>query len=176
MAEEEAAGGDHGGGKKKSPLLMIIVIVLVLLLVGGGAAVYFLVLKKSPAAEGEHAAAEGGGHGGGKSGEKGGKSATSLGETVELPPFIVNLSGEGGRYLKVVAVMQVSPAEAKAELASRAPQIKDAVISVLSSKTPDEVLTPEGKLELKLEMVKRINQSLTSGVVTEMFFTEFVVQ
>jgi flagellar FliL protein len=176
MAEEEAAGGDHGGGgKKKSPLLIIIVLVLVLLLVGGGAAVYFLVLKK-PAAEGEHAAAEGGGHGGGKSGEKGGKSATSLGETVELPPFIVNLAGEGGRYIKVVVVLQVAPVAAKEELASRSPQIKDSVISVLSSKTPDEVLTPEGKLELKLEMVKRINQSLTSGVVTEMFFTEFVVQ
>lgn len=166
MADEEAAGG----GKKKSPLLIIIGLLLVLLLAGGGAAVYFLVLKK-PAADTEHAATEGGGKEG-----KGGKSPTSLGETVELPPFIVNLSGEGGRYIKVVAVMQVSSAAAKEELANRSPQVKDAVISVLSSKTTDEVLTPEGKLELKLELVKRINQSLTSGVVTEMFFTEFVVQ
>lgn len=168
MAEEEAEGG---GGKKKSPLLIVIGLVLVLLLAGGGAAAYFLVLKK-PAPDTEHAAAEGGG----KHEGKGGKPATSLGETVELPPFIVNLTGEGGRYIKAVIVMQVSSAAAKEEMASRSPQIKDAVISVLSSKTPDEVLTPEGKLELKLELVKRINQSITSGVVTEMFFTEFVVQ
>jgi flagellar FliL protein len=172
MAEHEAEGGDHGGGgKKKSPLMLIIIIAVVLLL-GGGGAVYFLVLKKPPA-DAEHAAAAGGG---GAHGEKGDKPATSLGETVELPPFIVNLGGEGGRYLKLVAVMQVSSVAAKTELTGRLPQIKDAVIGVLSSKSPDEVLTPEGKLELKLELVKRINQSLTSGVVTEMFFTEFVVQ
>lgn len=171
MAEHEAEGGDHGGGgKKKSPLMLIIIVAVVLLLAGGGAAVYFLVLKKPPA-DAEHTAAGGGAHG-----EKGDKPATSLGETVELPPFIVNLGGEGGRYLKLVAVMQISSAAAKAEMTSRLPQIKDAVIGVLSSKSPDEVLTPEGKLELKLELVKRINQSLTSGVVTEMFFTEFVVQ
>ena len=175
MSEEEAAGGAGagGGGKKKSPLLIIIGLVVVLLLAGGGGAVYFLVLKKPAAAEGEHAAPA---EGGGKHGEKGGKSATSLGETVELPPFIVNLAGEGGRFIKIVVVLQISSTPAKEELTNRAPQIKDSVISVLSSKTPDEVLTPEGKLELKLEIIKRINQSLTSGVVTEMFFTEFVVQ
>ena len=167
MAEEEAAGGG-GGGKKKNTLFIVIGLVVVLLLVGGGGAVYFLVLQKpEPAAE----------HAGGDAKHEGAaKSPTSLGETVELPPFIVNLAGEGGRFIKIVVVLQVSSAAAKEELTNRAPQIKDSVISVLSSKTPDEVLTPEGKLELKLEIVKRINQSLTSGVVTEMFFTEFVVQ
>ncbi|MBF0291523.1 MAG: flagellar basal body-associated FliL family protein [Nitrospinae bacterium] len=169
MSEEEAAG--HGGGKKKSPLLIIIVVLVALLLVGGGAAVYFLVVKK-PEPTAEHGAAGEGG----KADGKGGKSATTLGETVELPPFIVNLVGEGGRYIKIIMVLQVSSAATKEELTNRAPQIKDSVIGVLSSKTPEEVLTPEGKLELKLEMIKRINQSITSGVVTEMFFTEFVVQ
>lgn len=168
MSDEEAAGG---GGKKKSPLLIIIAVLVALLLAGGGGAVYFLVIKKpEPAAE--HGAA-------GEAGKPegvGGKSATTLGETVELPPFIVNLVGEGGRYVKVVMVLQVSSAATKEELTNRAPQVKDSVIGVLSSKTPDEVLTPEGKLELKLELVKRINQAITSGVVTEMFFTEFVVQ
>jgi flagellar FliL protein len=168
MSEEEAA---HAGGKKKSPLLLIIIVVVALLLAGGGGAVYFLVIKK-PAATAEHGAEPEGG----KHDEKGGKSATSLGETVELPPFIVNLAGESGRYIKIVVVLQISSVATKEELTNRAPQIKDSVIGVLSSKTPDEVLTPEGKLELKLEMVKRINQSLTSGVVTEMFFTEFVIQ
>lgn len=168
MTEEEAA---HADGKKKSPLLLIIIVVVTLLLAGGGGAVYFLVIKK-PAPAAEHGAdAEGGKHD-----EKGGKSATSLGETVELPPFIVNLVGESGRYIKIVVVLQISSPATKEELTNRAPQIKDSVIGVLSSKTPDEVLSPEGKLELKLEMVKRINQSLTSGVVTEMFFTEFVIQ
>lgn len=167
MSDEEAAGG----GKKKSPLLIIIAVLVALLLAGGGGAVYFLVIKKpEPAAE-HGAAGEAG-----KPEGAGAKSATTLGETVELPPFIVNLVGEGGRYVKVVMVLQVSSAATKEELTNRAPQVKDSVIGVLSSKTPDEVLTPEGKLELKLELVKRINQAITSGVVTEMFFTEFVVQ
>lgn len=166
---EEAAGGGGGGEKKKSSMLLIVIgLVVVLLLAGGGGAVYFLVLKKPETT----AAGEGGGA---KEGATP-KSATSLGETVELPPFIVNLSGEGGRYIKTVLVMQVSSKAVKEELTNRAPQIKDAIISVLSSKTPDEVLTPEGKLELKLELVKRMNQTLSSGVVTELFFTEFVVQ
>jgi flagellar FliL protein len=165
MAEEAAGGGE----KKKSNMLLIVIgLVVVLLLAGGGVAAYFLVLKQ-PA---QTAAGEGAGAKEGASP----KSSTSLGETVELPPFIVNLAGEGGRYIKTVLVMQVSSKSVKDELTNRAPQIKDAIISVLSSKTPEEVLTPEGKLELKLELVKRMNQSLSSGVVTELFFTEFVVQ
>ncbi|MBI4666563.1 MAG: flagellar basal body-associated FliL family protein [Nitrospinae bacterium] len=161
MADEAAPEG-----KSKKGLFIIIAVVLVLLLAGGGGAAYFFLAGKK---------AEEGGEGKEGKGEAG-KEQGSIGEVVELPPFIVNLAGEESRYLKVVLVIQVSSVAVKDEVTNRAPQIKDAIITVLSSKEPSEILTVEGKYELKLELVKRINQTLTTGVAKELFFVEFVVQ
>ncbi|MBI5815309.1 MAG: flagellar basal body-associated FliL family protein [Nitrospinae bacterium] len=164
MAEEAAAPE-----KGKSKLLIIIIAVVVLLLAVGGGAAFFLLSKK------EAPAGEGGGATAGEHGEKGGEKG-GVGESVELPPFIVNLSGEGGRYLKIVMVMQVSSAKAKEEIANRMPQIKDAIITVLSSKAPEDILSVEGKYELKMELTKRVNSLISTGVAQEIFFVEFVVQ
>ncbi len=172
MADEEAVAAEpppagEGGGKSK---ILIIVIALVLVLgLGGGAAVYFVVLPKMK--------------GGEQAGEKGafaGKEVeadmASLGETIELPSFIVNLSEGTGRYLKVTLVLKLSTDKVAEEIKNREPQIKDAVITVLSSKSPEEILSVQGKYDLKGEIMKRINVFLSTGVVRELYFVEFVVQ
>jgi flagellar FliL protein len=73
-------------------------------------------------------------------------------------------------------VVQLSTDQVIEELTNRKPQIKDAVITVLSSKTPDEILTIQGKYDMKVEIVKRINSLLTTGVVRELYLVEFVIQ
>jgi len=166
MADEAPA--EPAKGKSKM-LIIIIAVVALLVLAGGGGAAYFLLMKK-----GADHAAEGGEEGAG--GEHGGGGDKKSGESAELPPFIVNLGGDGGRYLKVVMVLQISSKTAKEELDNRMPQVKDSVITVLSSKTPEEILSVDGKYELKMELTKRINSLITTGVVQEIFFVDFVVQ
>ncbi|VAX22317.1 hypothetical protein MNBD_NITROSPINAE04-1280 [hydrothermal vent metagenome] len=176
MAEEEEATAEpdaaegKGASKGKSKILIIIIVLLVALGAGGGAVVYFVVLPKMA--------------GGEKTGDAEKQSAkkeveadvASLGATAELPSFIVNLGGGSGRYLKVTVVLKLSAEDVATEIKNREPQIKDAVITVLSSKTPEEILSVQGKYELKGEIMKRINVFLATGVVKELFFVEFVVQ
>ena len=162
--------------KGSNKLLIIILIAVIVLLLGAGGAYFMLAGGDSkPAAEGEA-----GGEEGAETAEDGAApfDPTSLGEIIELDPFVINLSSEGGseRYLKAVMVLQVSSPKVSEEVTKRAPQIKDSIITVLSSKTPEEALSIQGKYDLKVELIRRINEVLTSGVVRELYFTEFVIQ
>jgi flagellar FliL protein len=104
------------------------------------------------------------------------KAAAQFGPAVEVGNFTVNLAGEDGRYLRTGVAVEVSGAEAQAEVAARAPQVKDIVIAVLSVQTMAEVANQEGKEAVKREIRDRINRLLSKGRVRNVFFTEFVVQ
>ncbi len=168
MADEEEV--KEGGGNK---MIVIILIAIIVLLLAGGGAFFFMQQSAPPPAAVE-----------GETGAEGGDATeaaldkASLGESMELDPFIVNLTSTTGvdRYLKVVLVLVVSNEKVKEEVVNKTPQLKDSIITVLSSKSPDEVLTIQGKHDLKIELVKRINTVVTTGVARELFFTEFVVQ
>lgn len=175
----EEAPKPKKAASKVAILAMIGGLVLVLVGVGGYFAYSMLGGKKKETHEaktegGEHGepAAEGEGEGGG-----GEENGAKLGVFVSLEPFIVNLASEGGkRYLKVAIQLELGKAESAQEVTNRMPQIKDAVITVLSSKSSEELLTIEGKFKLKEQILTRINNLLTSGVVKNVFFVEFVIQ
>jgi flagellar FliL protein len=181
--------------------LLIIILAAVLFLGGGGGAYYFLVLgKKEPAEvtkkghdeEGEdeaHASAEGHGgdeehesteeeeeeHSGGHDGGHGGKS----GPTIE--PFVVNLADPGSRrYLRLNMQLKLKkPEEDEPRLEARMPQVRDAVLLLLSSKTTDQLLGPEGKAALRQELIDQIDAILKKKkkkAVKNLYFTEFLIQ
>lgn len=197
MAMEEApdAGGEGAAGPKKAKSKLVLIIVIAVLLVGligvgGYLAVSMLGGKKAAKGAAEHGApaAEGekgeppaeGEHGGGEaSGEAGGAEggAGQMGVLVSLDPFIVNLASDAGkRYLKITIQLELARPGMANEVTNRMPQIKDAVITVLSSKAADDLLTIEGKFRLKEQVLTRINNLLTTGVVKNIFFVEFVIQ
>jgi flagellar FliL protein len=179
----EEAGADRvesvaDAPKKSKPKVLIIAAVagLVLVLVGVGGYVAFSMMggkkKEAKEAKSEHGAAPA---------EKGGEGESlaegKLGQFVSLEPFIVNLASEGGkRYLKVSLQLELGKQETAQEVTNHMPQIKDTVITVLSSKSSDELLTVEGKFKLKEQIVTRVNTLLTTGVVKNVFFVEFVIQ
>ena len=104
-------------------------------------------------------------------------SGNHIGTVVPLDSFVVNISDrERDRYLKLKAELELSIPELSDELDQRMPQIRDLIISLLGSKSFDEVRTIEGKNFLREEMLLRINALLVSGKVKRVFFTEFVVQ
>ena len=56
--------------------------------------------------------------------------------------------------------------------------INDAIIRVLSSKTTEAVLSPDGKEQLKEELVEAINDAsgLDEAAVANVYFTDFIIQ
>jgi flagellar FliL protein len=94
-----------------------------------------------------------------------------------MQPFIVNLVDPSGkRYLKATLSLELDRAEVKSEIETKTVKIRDAVLVLLSSKSFGDISTPEGKRRLREEIVTRINTFLTTGRVTGVYFTEFVVQ
>ncbi|HOS97825.1 MAG TPA: flagellar basal body-associated FliL family protein, partial [Deltaproteobacteria bacterium] len=111
-------------------------------------------------------------------GEEGhGGPAGTAGPLKVLDPFIVNLAdAQGQRYLKAVMQFEVDNPGTDSEIASKLPQIRDEVLMILSNKTFDDVATVAGKRMLKREIANAVNRYLSSGQVTQVYFTEFVVQ
>ena len=99
--------------------------------------------------------------------------------TYPLDTFIVNLmdkSGSGKRYLKVGIILEIGNQEQGMMIEKYKPQLRDTILILLSSKSFKEISTMEGKLELKQELLLRVNQILSEAIVRRIYFTEFVVQ
>ncbi|BAF69743.1 flagellar basal body-associated FliL family protein [Nitratiruptor sp. SB155-2] len=169
MAEEAKEQEEsQGGGKKK---LIIILLIVLILLGGGGAAAYkFLVLDKQKKEEDKKE----------KKAEKIAedlKNIEDLGITYDVGTFIVNLQDkDADRYLKVTIVLDVQDEKVKQELEKRLPQVKDAITTLLFTKSSYELRTAEGIEELKEQILKRVNAILPIGGVKNVYFTDFVIQ
>ncbi len=100
-----------------------------------------------------------------------------IGPLYPLDTMIVNLSDDGGkRYLRVTMALELSDPESVDTIESRLPQIRDAVLMILPTKTYDDVSTTDGKIALRKQIMEKINTLMTKGRVNNIYFTEFVVQ
>lgn len=178
MADEknDAGGGGGGGGNKMLiiiiaavvGLLLIISVVVAILLMSGGD-------EPPPQAAGGAPAASGGNPA--LNMRSGGQTYLSIGPTYAFDQIIVNLASQSGRrYLKTTINAELSSDNLMVELDTKKPAIRDTMISVLSSKTFEEISTAKGKENLKNELVERINESLVDGKIVNLFFTDFAIQ
>ncbi len=168
----EPAGDESPPAKKKSRLLPLVASVVVLVAGGGAAAWYLGVLPfgggKSRHAEATAAVDES---------AHGGKSEKGPAPILPLETFIANLADEGGsRYLKATFQIEFLGATVPPDVNGHLPQIRDLLLTLLSSKTFDEVRTAEGKQQLREEIIARVNQVLDRDIVKAVYFTEFIVQ
>jgi len=103
-----------------------------------------------------------------------------LGQLEHLNDFLVNLADvEESHYLRTVIELEQnygSSPEFGNEIGNRKSQLRDIVISTLSSKTSEDLRTPEGKEALKEELKERINSVLAKGQIARVYFTEFAIQ
>jgi len=117
------------------------------------------------------------------------------GVMVDMSTKIINLADTTGRrYIRLTVVLEfapepsatqetkgsegeVDPNEAlKTEIANRMPLMDDVVITLLSTKTYEELYTADGKEALRKEILDAINTKLPEFRVISVYFTEFVVQ
>ncbi|MCL5954300.1 MAG: flagellar basal body-associated FliL family protein [Nitrospirae bacterium] len=168
MAEEE---GEEQKEEKKGSKKIIIIAAAILLLLAGGGGFFFLHHKKAGARkEGEHH------H---QMTPKEMEKMIKEHPIVDLKPFVVNLSGPQGaapQYLKVRIALKLDKALTAKEIEYRLPEIQSAILILLGAQTADAIQTTGGKLALKDAIRHRVNSRLDSGKVTDVYFTEFVVQ
>ncbi|HJQ83974.1 MAG TPA: flagellar basal body-associated FliL family protein [Candidatus Binatia bacterium] len=101
----------------------------------------------------------------------------AVGALVALDPFIANLADEDGkRYLKAALQVEFFGSRVPDEFSARIPQMRDLLLTLLTSKLFAEVRTPEGKAVLRDEIINRMNRTLDRDLVKAVYFTEFIVQ
>jgi flagellar protein FliL len=96
-----------------------------------------------------------------------------------LKSFVVNLADKPkGRYLKVtLALVTKKSIESRFEKDALAlASVQDRIITVLTSKTVDDLLTADGKFLLKQELTLQINSILGDGSVQDIYFADFIIQ
>lgn len=97
--------------------------------------------------------------------------------TMPLEPFLVNLADkESRRYLKLKVELEVDQEATAKELEKFTPNIRDALILLLSSKTYLDISSFEGKQQLKKEIQQKLAALPGGKKVSNVFFTEFVAQ
>lgn len=174
-----SSGSKLGGGNK---LIMIIAgVILVFLLIVGGVIAMLLsggggeeAMDDAPANLSQKSS------GGGGSRRAPARRATSyvtVGPIYELDKFVVNLiTKRGKRYLRVKISLELDSENVIGELEMKKVVLSDTIIDTLTSRTKQELSTSKGKNRLKDELISRINSSLIDGMVSNVFFTEFIIQ
>ena len=110
---------------------------------------------------------------------KGWKEAVqkSQGHIYTLDPFIVNLADPNQqRYLKIRICLESKEITVNEEYEKRLPQLRDMILTLLSSKSYKDISDSDGKNKLREEITSKINQSLSSFQVKAVYFTEFMIQ
>ena len=190
--KEEGAEGEAEAPKKKSKKMLFIILGVVVLLVGIGVPVFFMGGEKPK--EGEEETEE--------------PVEEAKIEVADLGTFVVNLSESSSFLKVKIQVEYDATILDKAEheggegggeghgggasggeekagagaphphMAKKDAQVRDAIIRVLSSKKVDEVLTIDGKEQLKEELVEALNEALGTAEpsIRAVYFTEFIVQ
>jgi flagellar FliL protein len=99
---------------------------------------------------------------------------------VGFEPFVANLADEGGtRFLRASLKLVVAGAETAKEVEENAverAQLQSAILEILTVHTAEQLVTKEGKAALKKEILEKTGHVLHSAKVTDVLFTEFVVQ
>jgi flagellar protein FliL len=168
MAEKENAS-EQGQSSKRSPMLLIIAAVLAVLLIGGGVTAFLLLNREKPStAAGDSAS---------NTPTASIESSDLVGPMIDIEPFIVNiLDPNGTRYLKAAITLEVQNDKKGEAVKQRMPQVRDAILLLMGNKTFNELSDLQGKLQLRSELLDRLNEILGKNSVRKIYFTDFVVQ
>jgi flagellar FliL protein len=149
--------------KKGNKMLIIIIIAVTVVLAAGGVIGYILMSGDETDT--------------GTEAEKKEEKAQAESVIFALDPFVLNLA-DHGRYLKVSIQFEISDESMHDFVKTKTPQLRDTIITLVSSKSLESISSPEGKFQLKDEVLFRANQILgmEKDIFKNLFFTEFVMQ
>jgi flagellar FliL protein len=161
--------GAEAAPRKRRWLKWTLLGVLAVLLLGGGGTGFYLWRVRAASPEGGEAGTQ----------QAESPSAHESG-VLAFEPFVVNLADtEGSRFLRVNLRLLVNDGEAAREIQEDEVvmlKIRSGILELLSAQTSDKLVTPEGKSALKGAIAGRAGESLDKVKVTDVLFSEFVVQ
>lgn len=166
MAKEEAVA-EVEPPKKKGKMLIIILAVVGVLVIGGGVGAYLLLSE--PAVE--------------KDAKHGDEAATAEAEHppvyIKLEPFTVRLADQES-YLQTEIQLKAEDPELVEKMKVHLPEVRDAILRTLSSKTGEELSEQDGQDKLAADILDKVHEVLgiktKSEGVKKVLFVAFIIQ
>jgi flagellar basal body-associated protein FliL len=130
--------------------------------------------------EGEHGEAkEDAAHGAGD--DKGHEDAEGekhgSGPLLPLESMVTNLADpDSNRYLKVTIQLRITSESAKAEVEAHLVPVRSQILLYLSSLTIEDLSGADNKRAIQKRVKRIANDAMPSSRVTQVYFTEFVIQ
>jgi len=170
MADNEETESKSGGGL----LPVINLVLLVLVLAVGGFVAWKLISMEQPAEPPATATVQ-------KTDETAIPEAEDETDAPPIPMDIddltINLADtDRDRYLRVKITLELRSEEAKVKVSENMVKVKDLLITLISGKKFSDIRTPQGKYELKLDLIYRINRIVGGKPVKNLYFADFVSQ
>ena len=164
--EQEAADAAPKKSKKK---LIFIILILMFLIAGGTGGFFYWRHRSAQKQLAVMAEAE-------KQEKHTGGEEQEVAEVVELLPFIVNLADrEEPKYLRMTVSLGIGEGTEKPDPLFTT-KVRNAILAVVTTKTADQVLTVEGKTELRKEMLEAAKSCVNKPEVRAIYITDFIVQ
>ena len=108
-------------------------------------------------------------------GEGHGEAAPAL--VYAIKDIVVNPAGTGGtRFLSVSFGFELDSPELTSAFEERELAVRDALITILSSKTVAQLTDPKEKEIARYQIKKRLEQLLNTTEITGVYYTDFVLQ
>jgi flagellar FliL protein len=158
---EKVANGSARGG----PPIITIVLVAIMAAGGAGGGVYFFVKRsvRSTVVKAVSAHAE-----------------DNVKDVFPLDQFVVNLAdSDHASFLRLGLELGLSKKlpSGEGEKSSRfVPQVRDVILTVVTSFQSSQLLAPEGKKKLKEQILEVLRKKVPDLHVAEVYFTDFIVQ
>lgn len=178
--KEEAAPEEQQSGKKGKKVLIALCGLLLLVVGAGAPAAYFLLTEKTSeidklkadilAAEEANVAEEGW-----NDEDEYDEDEEPLGAILPMSTFVVNLA-ENGSYLRCQVQLEFTGTSVPKRFYARQVPIRDALIKLMASRTPEELSSADGRQELKDLILETVNNTVKREIVKEVYFTQFVMQ
>lgn len=113
----------------------------------------------------------------GKEGESGGEGEGAGSHMFIVKDLIVNPAGTNGtRFLLITVGFETSTVEGAKEMERKEIQVRDALNSVLTSKTLDDLANVQQREELRGELLAKASELVKSGTVSNVYFSKFIIQ
>jgi flagellar FliL protein len=167
MADTNNVQTEGEAPKKKSKKLLFIILIVVVMLGGGGGGFFFW---KRSSAQAATAKAET------KKEKKSENGEDNVKEVIELLPFVVNLADrQEPKYLRMTVSLGIGEGTEKPDPLFTT-KVRNAILAVVTSKTADQILTVDGKTELRKEMLEAARSAVDKPEIHAIYITDFIVQ
>lgn len=158
--KEEKAQGANQSPKKSSNMLVVLLVLIALGGIAAAAATYFLKRDSKP------------------------EEVVVVPEIpifVALDPFTVNLQPNGrSRFLHVGVALKVADMKAQGQVSQYLPEVRSRVLTVLSNRVPEALITAEDKAKLSAEIMTALNLPFAPKQppikISSVMFTTFMLQ